>query len=140
MSSDATRARCRQMPVVRCHQVPDAARCQSPDTSCLMSPPPPGPSGGLGEVSRVPVLGPYAGRRRKYILCVSIKLVFTSPLLTPYLRKMECVSMVAFRSRVVSHFGIQVEYLRMFRIQIEQLKLMRKYHVRDICNSYFRCE
>ena len=55
MSSDATRARCRQMPVVRCHQVPDAARCQSPDTSCLMSPPP-RPSGGLGEVSRVPVL------------------------------------------------------------------------------------
>ena len=54
MSSDATRARCRQMPVVRCHQVPDAARCQSPDTSCLMSPP--RPSGGLGEVSRVPVL------------------------------------------------------------------------------------
>ena len=84
--------------------------------------------------------GPYAGRRRKYILCVSIKLVFTSPLLTPYLRKMECVSMVAFRSRGVSHFGIQVEYLRMFRIQVEQLKFMRKYHVRDICNSYFRCE
>ena len=55
MSSDATRARRRQMPVVRCHQVPDAARCQSPDTSCLMSPPP-GPGGGLGEVSRAPVL------------------------------------------------------------------------------------
>ena len=54
MSSDATRARRRQMPVVRCHQVPDAARCQSPDTSCLMSPP--GPGGGLGEVSRAPVL------------------------------------------------------------------------------------
>ena len=54
MSSDATRARRRQMPIVRWHQVPDAARCQSPDTSCLM--PPPGPGGGLGEVSRAPVL------------------------------------------------------------------------------------
>ena len=50
MSSDATRARCRQMPVVRCHRVPDAARCQLPDA------PPPGPGGGLGEVSRAPVL------------------------------------------------------------------------------------
>ena len=50
MSSDATRARRRQVPVVRCHQVPDAARCQLPDV------PPPGPGGGLGEVSRAPVL------------------------------------------------------------------------------------
>ena len=50
MSSDATRARCRQMSVVRCHRVPDAARYQLPDA------PPPGPGGGLGEVSRAPVL------------------------------------------------------------------------------------
>ena len=43
MSSDATRARCRQMPVVRCHRVPDAARCQLPDA------PPPGPAGAWGR-------------------------------------------------------------------------------------------
>ena len=49
MSSDAIRARRRQMPVVRCHQVPDAARCQLPDV-------PPRARRGLGEVSRAPVL------------------------------------------------------------------------------------
>ena len=61
-----------QMPVVRCHQVPQmppdasrqmpVARCQLPDASCQMpvarcqSPDAPGPGGGLGEVSRAPVL------------------------------------------------------------------------------------
>ena len=53
--------KCRQMP-----PEPDAARCQSSDaTGCQMPPdascqmpdvPPPGPGGGLGEVSRAPVL------------------------------------------------------------------------------------
>ena len=51
--------RCRQMSpgpdAARC-QLSDATRCQMPpDTSCQM-PPPPRPGGGLGEVSRAPVL------------------------------------------------------------------------------------
>ena len=45
-------ARCQLSDATRCQMPPDA---QSPDTSCLM-PPPPGHGGGLGEVSRAPVL------------------------------------------------------------------------------------
>ena len=61
--------RCHQVPdAARCHRVPDAARCQSPEASrqtpaarCqLPDAPPPGPGGGLGEVSRAPVLMSFA--------------------------------------------------------------------------------
>ena len=83
------------------------------------------------------VLGPYSGRRRKYIFCVSIKSVFRSPILTPNLRQLECVSILVFRSTGVSKFGIQVEYLRQFRIQVKNRKLRRKCHVRSMTNKYF---